>query len=125
MGVQSIYAANPGQGAFQLTLADNIQYLLQPSGWLWLLPTWGFAWILVLIGYRHLPDQFVQRSLWIIPPFFGVMLMVGKIDELRIYADLMPIVLAAALLSLRHFFQQELSQSSLELDQGDQGDQEK
>jgi hypothetical protein len=37
----------------------------------------------------------------------------------------MPIVLAAALLSLRHFFQQELSQSSLELDQGDQDDQEK
>lgn len=105
--VQSIYADNPGEGAFQLTLADNLQFLLQPAGWLWLLPTWGFTWIVALIGYRHLTDLFVRRSLGVVLPLFGVMLVVGKIDELRIYADLTPVVLAAALLSLQWLFERQ------------------
>lgn len=105
--IQSIYTGNPGQGAFQLTLLDNLQFLLQPGALLWVLPSWGLTWILALIGYRHLKDPFVKRALWVIVPFFAVMMLVGKVDELRIYAELTPIVLSAALLSLQNLFHQE------------------
>lgn len=108
--LQTIYVENPGQGAFQLTLTDNLQFLFQPGGWLWVLPNWGLTWILALIGYRHLKDPFVKRALWVIIPVFAVMMLVGKVDELRIYAELTPIVLTAALLTLQNLFQQELSQ---------------
>jgi hypothetical protein len=111
--LQSMYADNPGQGAFQLTLTDNLQFLFQPGGWLWLLPNWGMTWILALIGYRKLKDRFVRRSLWVIAPLFAVMMVVGKVDELRIYAELTPVVLTAALLSLQTLFQQNDSQSQL------------
>jgi hypothetical protein len=105
--VQSIYPNNLGQGAIQLTLEDTLQFLLQPGGWFWVLPNWGLTWILALIGYRRLEDQFIKRSLWVIGPVFVVMLLVGKVDELRIYTELTPIVLTTALLSLQILFQQE------------------
>jgi hypothetical protein len=108
--VQSIYPNNPGQGAIQLTLEDNLHFLLQPGGWFWVLPNWGLTWILALIGYRRLEDQFVKRALWVIGPVFIVMLLVGKVDELRIYTELTPIVLTTALLTLQILFQQESSQ---------------
>jgi hypothetical protein len=41
------------------------------------------------------------------------MMVVGKVDELRIYAELTPVVLTAALLSLQTLFQQNDSQSQL------------
>jgi hypothetical protein len=71
------------------------------------------TWILALIGYRKLKDRFVRRSLWVIAPLFAVMMVVGKVDELRIYAELTPVVLTAALLSFQTLFQQNDSQSQL------------
>ena len=63
-----------------------------------------FLW-LPLVLWRHLvQNKFVKRTLLLLPPFFGIMLVVGVIDELRIYGELIPIVLSAFLLILKELF---------------------
>lgn len=106
LGLQSIYMANSGE-AFQFTLIENLQFLSQPGGWFWFLPNWGMLWVLVLIGYHWITDRFVKRALWVVFPMFVIMLLVGNIYELRIYAELIPIILLASLLIIQALFKME------------------
>lgn len=106
LGLQNLYITNPGT-AVQFTLIDNLRFLAQPGGWLWFLPNWGMLWVLVLIGYRWIADRFVKRALWVVFPLFLIMLLVGNIYELRIYAELIPIILLASLLIIQALFKME------------------
>ena len=101
-----LYLDNPrlGYGLFELQLGENLNWLREPAVILGLLSLWGFLW-LPLILWRHLvQSEFVKRTVLLLPPFFGIMLVVGVIDELRIYGELIPIVLSAFLLILKGLF---------------------
>lgn len=63
----------------------------------------GGTWILIPLAWRRQPVVF-KRLLWIIPPFIAGMTIVGVLDEVRIYNELIPILLAPALFSLYVMF---------------------
>lgn len=66
------------------------------------------SWLLAVIGYRQIEDALVRRSLLVAIPWFIVMLFVGVIIELRIFGELLPIFLSAALLVLQANFKASL-----------------
>lgn len=91
-------------GLFEWYLEANILGLLQPATLLHISVTGGMSWLLAVIGYRQIEDAFVRRSLFVAIPWFIVMLFVGVIIELRIFGELLPIFLPAALLVLQAKF---------------------
>jgi hypothetical protein len=64
-----------------------------------LLLMFGGLWLLVPVLYREQP-RFIRRALWTFPIFILPMLVVGTIDEARLYAEWVPLVAAACLLPL-------------------------
>ena len=61
----------------------------------------GGLWLLVPFIHREQP-RFVRRALFTFPVFLLPMLVVGTIDEARLYAEWVPLVAAAWLLALAH-----------------------
>jgi hypothetical protein len=119
-GLYLLFAGNPGDGLFALRFAANLEALGDARGWLTLLSFMGFTWIPVLVWYRRIPDRFVRRSLLVVPPYVLGMLCVGYVLELRIYADLIPVVLTAFLLLVRQFAASpQTRRSSVSVRQGD------
>jgi len=59
------------------------------------LSTWGALWIAGLMWYRRIDDPFLRRNLWIVPLFMLAMLVVGFVIEVRIYGEVLPIIVAA------------------------------
>ncbi len=98
-----LYAGNPGDGLLLNTVVFNLNILRHPSVYLPLLSSLGFIWIPVLIYYRRIQDAFLIRALLVVIPFIVGMSCVGALPELRIYGELIPIVLAPFLLVLRDF----------------------
>jgi hypothetical protein len=98
-----LFASNPGDGLFAFRFGANLEALASARGWLTFLSFMGFTWIPVLAWCRRIPDRFVRRSLLVVPPYVLGMFCVGYVLELRIYADLIPIVLTAFLLLVRQF----------------------
>lgn len=58
---------------------------------------------LILLAWRGQP-AFLKRSLWVLAPFVAGMSVVGNLDELRIYGELIPVVTAPAAVALCHRF---------------------
>jgi hypothetical protein len=103
-----IYLNNPGPNGFEWFdgestiphYVDNIKFLTKPENLPGFLGIMGFTWVPVLCYYKNIGNEFVQRCLWVIPPFFVGMFFVANIYELRIFADLIPVVLTPFLLIL-------------------------
>lgn len=96
-----VFAGNPGDGLFVLSLSANREALATARGWLTLSSVTGFLWIPVLLWYRRIRDRFVKRSLLVVPVHLLGMFCVGYVLELRIYADLIPFILTAFLILAR------------------------
>lgn len=96
-----LYANNPGDGLFENHALSNINYLLNPKNYPFLFSTFGYIWIPTLFLFRLIRVDFVKKSLFVIFPFFLGMMYVGNIQELRIYGELIPIILMAFLLPLK------------------------
>lgn len=63
----------------------------------------GAVWLLIPLAWRRQPVIF-RRLLWIIPPFIAGMGVVGVLDEVRIYNELIPVLLAPAVFSVYAVF---------------------
>ncbi len=48
-----------------------------------------------MIWHRRIRDTDLRRTLWIVPVFIAGMMFAGFVTELRIYGELLPVVLAA------------------------------
>lgn len=55
----------------------------------------GFLWLPLIFSLDKITNDFVRRTLWVIPVFIASMFVVGNIYEFRIYAELVPIFLSA------------------------------
>jgi len=96
--IQEAYVANKG-GTFFNVMADNWAVLSgKPAAYPLLFSSLGFTWIPVLLAWRWIPDTFARRACLVAPIFFAGMMCVGVIDEIRIYGELIPVVLPAFLL---------------------------
>ena len=93
-----IYADNRwmGYGLYQFQLKVNLATLVErPLKSVMALATWGCLWMAVVIWHKRIRDPFLRRTLWTVPVFIAGMFVVGFIIELRIYGEVLPIVLAA------------------------------
>lgn len=66
-----------------------------------ILTVFGGIYLLIPLAWRDQP-RFLKRSLWVVLPFVGGMSIVGNLDELRIYGELIPILSAPAAFALCH-----------------------
>jgi len=89
----SIFINNPGSSIVQNQFSANLSFLLSPKRYPMLFSNFGFTWILVVVFYRFINDRFIKRSLLVVIPFLIVTLIAGDIWELRIFGELIPIIL--------------------------------
>lgn len=57
----------------------------------------GYTWIVVVGLYGRIRKTAIGRALWITVPFWALMGVVGLLEEVRIFGELMPTVFAAFL----------------------------
>jgi hypothetical protein len=97
VGLHTLYAANTVPeycdicGIFKYSVAYNVDFSTV-AGWFGLASVYGFLWIPLLAVYRRIPNQELRRGLWVVPIFHAVMFVPGEIYELRIYMEMLPLV---------------------------------
>lgn len=97
-----LYADNPGAGFALKNVATNVHTMTtDPACVLVLLSSLGFLWLPVILFYRRIGDVFVRRTCLVTPVFLLGMSMVGNLPEIRLYAEMIPVILPAFLLILR------------------------
>ena len=112
-----IYRQNPSVGAsglyfFQLKV--NLATILsRPIASLIVLSTWGGLWLTALIWHARISDRFLRRTLWVVPMFMAGMFVVGFVVEMRVYGEMLPIVLAAFWVGLLSLVSQALREGHL------------
>ncbi|MES2388863.1 MAG: hypothetical protein V4543_12750 [Bacteroidota bacterium] len=60
----------------------------------------AFVWLLVMFFHKHLNNLFLSRAALVIIPFFSGMLYVSNIFEYRIFGEMIPFILAPAVVIL-------------------------
>jgi len=85
-----------GYGLYQFQLKVNVATLRDyPIKGVIALATWGCLWLAVVIWHRRIRDVLLKRTLWTVPVFIAGMFVAGFVIELRIYGEMLPIILAA------------------------------
>ena len=85
-----------GYGLYQFQLKVNLATLwTYPIKGVIALATWGCLWLAVVIWHRRIRDVYLKRTLWTVPVFIAGMMFAGFVIELRIYGEVLPIILAA------------------------------
>lgn len=80
---------------------ENLAVLANPKYWPDVSSALGFTILLAVLGYRWIDDRFVRRALWVLAPFFVFAMIYGRLVELRIYGELLPLTLGATLLAAK------------------------
>lgn len=90
---------------FQIQIGSNLAALVSnPLDSLQIASVFAFAWVPVLLFNHRLDDDGLRRSLLLVPAWFAAMAVVANIHEIRVFAELIPLVwLAACLLAARSF----------------------
>jgi len=100
-GLFLMYGSNPGAGLFELHFFSNVRFITVFKRIPTVISNLGGLWIPVLLLYRYIPDRFVRRASLVVVPFFVGMAIVGNVYELRIYGELIPVVLPAVLIIIK------------------------
>lgn len=103
-----LFASNPAQGAglFEFQLLRNLEQLTQPGILSILARNWGMVWIFVLVWQSRIQEAFLRRALLACLAQLFILFLVGVIEELRIYGEPIPILLAALFAITRSFFRE-------------------
>jgi hypothetical protein len=101
VGVKWALARTVGGNLIEIHFAHNLEVLTDPTHVPLLASAAGFLWVPLLLVWRRIPDDFARRSTLVAVPFVAGMIAVGQVLELRIFGELVPIVLAAYLCALR------------------------
>ena len=83
------------EGLFQVQLLYNLQDITTFRVFRDFIGNWGFAWVPVLFCYKSIQSEFIKRTLWCVPVLVMAMLVVGVLDERRVFGEALPIVLSA------------------------------
>lgn len=91
-----------GDGSlFEDQIFRNLVFFSNPLSYLFFLKVMAGIWLPLLIMACWVPHVFVRRALLVLLPFMVGMYMVGLLVEIRIYGEMIPLVLTAFLLILR------------------------
>ena len=104
-----LYRANPGSEFFQGHIQQNLGFLMNPAAYPLFFSNLGYLWVPVLMCRRLIPDHFARRSVLVIYPYFLGMFVIGNMYELRIYGELIPLVLTALLLIVKELLGKEIT----------------
>ncbi len=103
-----IYADNPGSmfeiygvAGDRTHLDSNLEFLFSPLRVLVLLSSFGFLWAPVFWWRKKIDADFIRGALVILGPFFVAMMLIGNINETRIFGEFAPLVLVGALLLMK------------------------
>ncbi len=99
-----VFQGNPGPGIYEDHLWENLQAFLEMESHVGFISCMGFLWFPVILFFRDLEDDFLKKSLWMAVLFFMGMMLVGNITELRIFGELVPIVVTSFLVILQKKF---------------------
>jgi hypothetical protein len=98
VSLSRLYAGNPGAGASLNNTMSNLKVLVtEPNMTLVLLSSLGYLWIPVLLYYPLVRSRFVRRACLASPLLFAVMFVSGNLPEVRIYGEMIPVILPAFL----------------------------
>lgn len=100
-----------GGNVFEDHIIKNINQMLSPKFYPYLFSSMGYIWILTIVFYGYIKDKFVKNSLTVAIPFVVGMFIIGNIAELRIYGDLIPIILTGVLLAVDNFYNEKIIKS--------------
>ena len=106
-----LYAHNPG-AAFEYHLRANLEDIItgisaRPKDLIiGIFSSMGFSWLVPVLFYHRIRDDFIQRTLWVAVPYVAGLMCVAVIIEVRDYGDLIPMTLPATLLIVRQLFHQ-------------------
>ncbi len=90
------YAHNPSASGPRLWL--NLGIIACPIAWPQLLSTCAYLWPFIFLYRRRIPDPMLRACIWLLPPWFIVMLRYGLVLEPRIFGELIVIAAPAAIL---------------------------
>ena len=85
-------------------LSYNLQTLVKPQQWPVLASVFGFTPPLVLSQRRWMKNAAMEKEVYLLAAWFGVMMLVGVIIELRIFSELIGYMALAECLILYHRF---------------------
>lgn len=103
----AIYAANApldavSGGLFASMVGRSARILTSVPGFVYVLVVAMGALGPLLFVLRHrMSDERLRRLFWIVPPFLAGMAVVGELMEVRIYSELIPLVVVGLFVSLR------------------------
>lgn len=110
--VYSLYGGNqaedPNIRLFKFSWGGNSHFFFKENpveAYTYFFRTMGYLWIPVLFFFRRIREDFVRRSLLVLVPFTIGMAIVANIHELRIWGEMIPIVLSAFLLIVKGMFE--------------------
>ncbi|MCC7011203.1 MAG: hypothetical protein IT454_01465 [Planctomycetes bacterium] len=92
--LQALYRRQPG-GVFQPAWVENGEALLDPAMWRWFALAFGGTWMALPFVYRRIEERWIRALVWVVVPFAAGMFVVGVWTELRIWGELVPVVLLA------------------------------
>lgn len=103
-----LFASNPTQGAglFEFQLFRSFEQLIQPGILGILARNWGMIWVFLLVWQDRIREPFLRRALLACLAQLLLLFVVGIIEELRIYGEMIPILLAALFEITRSFFRE-------------------
>ncbi|MBF0557617.1 MAG: hypothetical protein HQL08_02435 [Nitrospirae bacterium] len=107
-----LYAGNPGPGYFVNFFFVNGVLIAHPVNFVRVASSFCFVWIGVIYYFKLVNDEFVRRTLIVLFPFLIGMFIVGNVMELRIYGELIPVILSALLLIIYNLHRAEMGPST-------------
>jgi hypothetical protein len=114
--IQYTFARNEGLGFF---FSGALKYNWSLSGeggrWATLALVYGCLWIPLALLARHVDDAFVRRALPVVPVYFAIAYCMAQFDEVRIYGEMLPLVILGLACGARGWRAQRAERRTREL----------
>jgi len=94
--LRSLFRRQPGD-VYQSVWLENWESLQDPLMWRWYLLAFGGLWLVLPFVRRRIEPAWLRDVVWVAPVFALGMFFAGVWSELRIWGELVPIVLMASL----------------------------
>jgi hypothetical protein len=97
LGHQPALTSDIPGALFVFQLQQNLDNLASPQYWPSILSFVGWLWLIVLFGWRLLDRADIRRTLLVITPlWFLTILIAGRVTEVRVFGEMIPLFVVGA-----------------------------
>jgi hypothetical protein len=107
-GGERVAAQNLGDTSnffFQTKVGRNLVYLAQPQHWPTIFSTFGYLWIVLLVGARRIVHPGLRNLLPVIALWMLSMFVFGIVIEIRVYGEMISVVAVLVAVIIYDFLQ--------------------